>query len=51
MFAILAVIAFAIALILNITNGSAAHAGDAVIIGLICVAAHMIWGYAPWHRN
>lgn len=53
MFAVLAVIAFAIGLILNVAGGSAgtaSHVDDAVIIGLICLAAHLLWGVYPWRR-
>ena len=53
MFAIIAVLAFAIALILNIVGG---HAGkyvlDFELAGLICVACHLVWGgWRPWERR
>lgn len=52
MFAILAAIAFAIALILNLVGG---HAGkfvlDFALAGGICVACHLVWGgWRPWER-
>jgi hypothetical protein len=50
MFAVLAVIAFAIAFIMQITTGTAAHIADAEIIGFICLAAHMVWGIYPWRH-
>jgi hypothetical protein len=53
-FAVLAVIAFAIALILNIAGGkagTAAHVTDAEIIGFICIAAHLLWGVYPWRHT
>lgn len=51
MFAIGAIIAFAVALILHLVGG---HAGKYVIdfelIGLILIAAHLLWGWTPWVR-
>jgi hypothetical protein len=45
MFAILALIAFLLALL-------GAHLGhlDLVVLGLVFVAAHLIWPWTPWHR-
>ena len=52
-FAVLAVLAFAIALILNVVGG---HAGkyvlDFELAGLILFAAHFVWGgWRPWDRE
>lgn len=50
MFAVLAVIAFAIAFILHIT-GSGRYVTDAEILGWLCIAAHLVWGGYPWRRT
>ena len=52
MFAIIAVLAFAISLILNVVGGhSAKYVLDFELAGLICVAAHLVWGgWRPWER-
>lgn len=53
MFALLAVIAFAIALILKLAAVAVAEAvAIAVIAGLLCVALHLAFGWpAPWARR
>jgi hypothetical protein len=47
MFAILAVIAFAIAFILHVA-GSGRFVVDAEILGWLCIAAHLAWAVYPW---
>ena len=45
MFAVLAAIGFAIALILHLIGGSAAaHVTDFEIAGLLCIALHLVFG-------
>jgi hypothetical protein len=45
MFAILAAIAFGVALVLHLVGGSAsAHWVDFTLAGLVCVALHMAFG-------
>ena len=49
MFAILAIIAFAIALILNLIGGHMKIVFDAELIGFICLACSLAFGgWAPW---
>ena len=52
MFAIGAVLAFAIALILNVIGGhSGKYVLDFELVGFILVAAHLAWGFPlPWAR-
>jgi membrane protein implicated in regulation of membrane protease activity len=50
MFAVLAVIAFAIALILHLA-GVARLVLDAELIGFICLSVHLVWGVYPWRRT
>lgn len=51
MFAILAVVAFALALILRLLGGHAALVDDIVIAGLLCVALHLVYAVPlPWRR-
>jgi hypothetical protein len=51
MFAIAAVIAFAVAFILHVFgHGDGKIVTDAVILGLLFVAAHLVWGIYPWRR-
>jgi len=52
MFAILAALAFIIALILNIVGGhSGKYVLDFELAGLILVACHLVWGgWRPWDR-
>ena len=50
MFAVLALIAFAIAFILHLTGGK--YVADAEILGWLCIAAHLVWAVAlPWGRR
>jgi len=53
MFAVLAVIAFAVALILHlIGHGTAAIVTDLVLAGFILVSLHLALGWAPpWARR
>ena len=53
MFAIGAVLAFAIALILNVIGGhSGKYVLDFELAGLILVACHLVWGgWRPWERT
>lgn len=45
MFAVLAAIAFAVALILHLVGGSAGtHVLDFELAGLLCIALHLIFG-------
>ena len=53
MFAIGAVLAFAIALLLHlIGNGAAKYVLDFELAGLLLVAMHLVWGgWRPWERS
>lgn len=51
MFAVLAVIGFALALILHIVGGHVALVWDFGFAGLICVAAHLVYAWTPWVRR
>jgi hypothetical protein len=51
MFAVLAVIAFAIALIMHLAGGAdAKYVLDAELAGFICLSVHLLWGVYPWRR-
>jgi len=52
MFAIAAVLAFAISLILNLIGGhSGKYVLDFELAGLILAACHLVWGgWRPWER-
>ena len=51
MFAVIAVVAFAVALILHLTGGHAALVLDFTLAGLVCVAVHLAFAVAvPWKR-
>jgi hypothetical protein len=53
MFGIAAVVAFAVALILQLASvdkGVLLNPGAFTIIGLLCLAVHLAWPYTPWHR-
>jgi hypothetical protein len=50
---ILAVVAFAVALIFQLASvdkGVLLNPGAFTIIGLLCLAVHLAWPYTPWHR-
>lgn len=49
MWAVIAIIAFAVALILHIA-GAVKYVTDLELIGFICLAIHLIWGVYPWRR-
>lgn len=51
MFAIGALAAFIVALVLNVAGGTPAHVLDAALIGAALIAAHLIWGVYPWRRT
>jgi hypothetical protein len=54
MAAIVAIIAFAIALIMEIGQVAAKGAFNVttfMLIGLLCLAIHLVWGYAPWRNR
>lgn len=51
MFAILAVIAFAIALILHLAGNNAKLVVDAELIGFICIACSLAFTWAPWNSR
>ena len=52
MFAVLAVIAFAVALIVHLIGGHAGLVLDFELAGFICVAAHLAFAVAlPWGRR
>ena len=49
MFAVIAIIAFALALVFHLAGGSVAqYVVTAEIAGFICVAVHLVWGVYPW---
>lgn len=51
MFAVLAVISFALALVFHLAGGNVAkYVIDAELIGFTCLAAHMVWAVYPWRR-
>ena len=50
---IAAVVALAIALILklaSVSKGVLLTPETFTIIGLLCLAVHLVWPYTPWHR-
>jgi hypothetical protein len=49
MFAVLAVIAFAVAFVLHISGSR--FVTDAEILGWLCIAAHLVWSVYPWRRG
>jgi hypothetical protein len=52
MWAVLAVIAFALSLIFHLAGGNVAqYVLDAELAGLICLAAHFAWSAQPWKRG
>jgi hypothetical protein len=54
MFAIAAIVAFAIALIMEIgqvTAKGAINVTTFALIGLLCLAIHLVWGVYPWRRT
>lgn len=52
MFAIGALLAFVIALVLNIAGGSPAHVPGAALIGAALIAAHLFMErFYPWRRT
>jgi hypothetical protein len=56
LFAVLAVVAFAIAFILHtVAHNDARIVTDAEILGFLFIAAHLAWGMgialAPWRRQ
>jgi len=52
LFAVLAVVAFAIAFILRVVaHNDARIVTDALILGFLLIAAHLAWGVSvPWRR-
>jgi hypothetical protein len=51
MWAVLAIIAFALALVFHIAGGSVnKFVLDAELAGLICLAVHFVWAVYPWRR-
>jgi hypothetical protein len=50
MFAILAIIAFAVAFILHVA-GVGKYVSDAEILGWLCIAAHLVWAVWPFRRT
>jgi hypothetical protein len=52
MFAVLAVIAFAVAFLLHVATGPAKYVTDAEILGWLCIAAHLAFLVPlPWRRT
>ena len=52
MLAVIAVVAFSIALILHLAGGPAGkYVLDAELAGLIALAASQLWPYQPWGRR
>jgi hypothetical protein len=54
MAAIVAIIAFAIALIMEIGQVAAKGAFNVttfMLIGLLCLAIHLVWGVYPWRTG
>ncbi len=51
MFAVLAIVAFILALIFHIAGGSVAkYVLDAELLGFVFLAIHLVWGVYPWRR-
>jgi len=53
MFGIAAVVAFAVALILqlaSVSKGVFLTVATFTLIGLLCLAVHLVWPYTPWRR-
>jgi hypothetical protein len=49
MWAVVAIIAFVIALILHLAGGQVAkYVLDAELLGFIALAIHLLWPYRPW---
>jgi hypothetical protein len=54
MFGIAAIVAFAVALILqlaSVSKGSVLTVETFTLIGLLLLAVHLVTGWAPWHRS
>jgi hypothetical protein len=54
MFGIAAIVAFAVALILqlaSVSKGVFLAVTTFVIIGLLCLAVHVVTGWLPWKRT
>lgn len=53
MFGIAAIVAFAIALIFQLTGSGSGHlnAETFVIAGLLCLAVHLVYPWQPWARR
>jgi hypothetical protein len=52
MLAVLAVVAFSIALILHLAGGGVEkYVLDAALAGFIALAASQLWPYQPWGRR
>jgi hypothetical protein len=54
MFAIAAIVAFAIALIMEVAQVAAKGAVNVTtfaLIGLLCLAIHLVWGVYPWRTR
>ena len=50
---ILAIVAFAVALILKlaaVSKGVLLTPETFSITGLLCISVHLVWPYTPWHR-
>jgi hypothetical protein len=50
---VLAIVAFAVALIFQLASvdkNVLLNPAAFTIIGLLCLAVHLVWPYTPWHR-
>jgi hypothetical protein len=50
---VLAIVAFAVALIFQLASvdkNVLLNPGAFTIIGLLCLAVHLVWPVTPWHR-
>jgi hypothetical protein len=54
MFGITAIVAFAVALILqlaSVSKGTVLTVDTFALIGLLCLAAHVVTGWTPWRHG
>lgn len=54
MFGIASIVAFAVALILqlaSVSKGTILTPAAFTIIGLLCLAVHLVTGWAPWRHS
>ena len=52
MWAVLAIIAFALALVFHLAGGNVAqYVEDAWLAGFVCLSVHLVWPWSPWRHG